>query len=362
MCRLFYVQNPKKLIEKYGEDVITDYLYYLIESAGGHGNGLGGLIINNGKEKFYIAKGLGLTSDKSVELMKKKNWVNGAIWHTRLSSSGGISSRLNHPFTDLDHILILAHNGHITYADTYLKILKMLDPRYKNYTYGYSTYTSYSGYYTTTYYKTTNNNKQTTTVNDTWILTNLIATLIKYSIISKQDIDRIMATVWKNTLSHDAVILQLWNGTVYLLVDRNDFEITELPEIGVVAASKGLSLLGANKILKGSGVIKIEPGKTQPHIVAGEFKEIYIKNKKKKKNKEKKGKIHETETPVKKLEEWFDTCYNECLDAGYEVVWCNRICTEIAQNVDDEEELWDEIYTRLYGRTTIKDIPDELFE
>jgi len=352
MCRLFYVQNPKKLIEKIGKEVLEDYLMYLVESAGGHGNGIGGLINNDGKQKFYIAKGLGLTVEKSVEIMEKKNWVNGVIWHTRLASSGTISSRLNHPFSDLDHILILAHNGHISYAETYMKLLKMLDQRYTKYEYSYGYYTSYSGYY-----RVNSKKSEKITVNDTWILTNLISALIKYSVVSKQDIDRIMVNIWKNILSHDAVILQLWNGTVYLLIDRNDFEIATLPEIGAIASSEGLNLIGANTILKGTGVVKIEPDK-KPHIVAGEFKEISLKNNKKKRKNTKKGEVKEYEYDIEKMEKLFNTCYNECLDAGYEVIFCNRVCTEIAQNVDDEEELYDEVYSRLYGR----EIPSELFE
>jgi len=262
MCRIMYLQNPKKVIKNVGKDWMIEFLEYLENVNGGHGNGVGGLVKTNSKKKFKIKKGLGLSHKDAVEFMINNNFVNGVMWHTRMASSGSIDSKHNHPHTDLDHIVMLVHNGHISYADEYLRALKVMDRRYWNYTYyGYN-------YYGYQYYKTKNEKEKVT---DTWIMANMIAKLIKLGIVEGKTIDDVMKNVWEKMLSHDAVIVQVFNGTVYLLIDRDDFEWIYDEDLGTIAVSQGLYYMGYEKTIQGKGVVKI-PVNGKPEIIAGKFK------------------------------------------------------------------------------------------
>ena len=343
MCRIMYLQYPKKVIKEVGEDWMVDFLEYLEKANGGHGNGIGGLFKTNGKKKFLIQKGLSLTHKQAVEIMKKYNWINGIMWHTRMASSGTISSEHNHPHTDLDHILILVHNGHISYADDYLRALQVLDTRYMDYEYSYYSYGySYNGYYG----KKKSDKKRVT---DTWIMTNMLAKSIKLSLAEGKTIDGAMVRAWIKMLNHDAVIVQLYNGTVYLLVDRNDFEWVHDKDLGTIAVSEGLQYMGFDTIYRGSGVVKIEPD-NKPRVIAGEFKAKKIGRK----NKIPKN----TEDDILKEEIEPKEVKTKCMELCILLYGDETLCKEVCKNLSavdkiTYDDLAEVIITRVEGDRAI---------
>jgi len=334
MCRLAYIQNPKALIQKVGKEKVLSWLNHLEQVNGGHGNGLGGLVKTEKGEELYVEKGVHLENGEILEILESQNWVNGAIYHTRLASSGGISDHLCHPHKDLYGILILAHNGHILGADDLLKILKLFDDRYKKYHMSY--YSRYRGCYWEGYRyvcttKYDDDKVDDTIVSDTWVLTNLVSLLLRKSGMSEM---KVMAKIYINILNHDAVIIQTIQGNSYLLIDREDFEFVIDPEAGVVAGSQSLDMLGYDKVYKGYGVVMI-PRNGKPKLY-GKFR---IKKKRKK--------ITKKKVPTTYYDPYIDTdkyvkLWNECMyrcagDPDVAIKKCDEIC-EIVVSVSENEE------------------------
>lgn len=93
MCRLVLMnKNGEKEIEKsYG---LTNYLTYLEDSYGGHGNGVA--LLRNGKV-IYLEKGVNLTVKEISRVIRKRKY-DWCIFHTRLASVGSKSNENCHPF------------------------------------------------------------------------------------------------------------------------------------------------------------------------------------------------------------------------------------------------------------------------
>ena len=205
----------------------------------------------------------------------KYKWVNGILWHTRLVSSGSRNSYLNHPHIDIWKTLIAIHNGHITYAGDYLKVLKLLDPRFIMYKYnGYSGYYyrySYSPY--AKWYEEKEEDKNI--VSDTWIATNLLAMMVRYAILNGFSLRETFKRFWSNVINGDNFITQLFDGTVVLMIHKGEaFEYTIDPEIGFIASSQGLiSELGYKNVYKGTGIIWIGTSKN-PEFIINDFKRV----------------------------------------------------------------------------------------
>lgn len=93
MCRLILMnKNGEKEIEKnYG---LSNYLKYLEDSFGGHGNGVA--LLRKGKIT-YLNKGINLSVKEIANVIRKRAY-DWCIFHTRLASVGSKSDKNCHPF------------------------------------------------------------------------------------------------------------------------------------------------------------------------------------------------------------------------------------------------------------------------
>lgn len=105
MCRLLMAN--KAALATLSDEVLVEWLLSLEESFGGHGNGLG---ILTDKKLVIVTKGLSLTAEDSVKLIRANDDAEWVIWHTRLSSCMTVDDKYCHPFQYGN--LTLAHNGH----------------------------------------------------------------------------------------------------------------------------------------------------------------------------------------------------------------------------------------------------------
>jgi len=217
LCRLLYLNN--KAINWIDEDTLVTLLELLVKRSGGHGNGVGGVLSDG---SWLLKKGVNLSTKEAADIILANDWLNGAIFHTRLASSGMITDRLCHPFLSLDRQVMLAHNGHFFNAESFLDFLTALEPnKYGKYVYGNNrNYYSYV-YKGTVYYAyprtPTYTEDDGKTVSDSWVLTEMLSFIRR---IADQSVYRFYSAFGQ----YGNFFIQLRSGVVYLLVDYHDFQ------------------------------------------------------------------------------------------------------------------------------------------
>jgi len=102
MCRLAYIPYTGIMSKEEMEKLLD----FLEKKNGGHGNGIGGFI----NDMPMVIKGIKITTQVMADLIVKRGWTNGVIFHSRMASKGSINDENCHPFGYNGSIT--CHNGH----------------------------------------------------------------------------------------------------------------------------------------------------------------------------------------------------------------------------------------------------------
>ena len=105
MCRIAYLNN--KLLKEIPSPKLEAYFRHLENMNGGHGNGFGGVY----RRTPVVLKGVDLPVSYIADKMTRIEWDNGAVFHTRLATTGRVTDEHAQPHATSR--FVLAHNGHI---------------------------------------------------------------------------------------------------------------------------------------------------------------------------------------------------------------------------------------------------------